>query len=178
MKRLSALLLLLLQVHAAGAPESPERKVPDTVPRRIDLRDQFDKPQLVEFPVTNLFLLTIADKKGSEQIAGWVQPAKLKYGTRIQIRGIADVSSVPRLLRSMVRKQFQKIQSYPVMMDWTGEVVNAITYKPDMANILILDGEGHVAARMTGAASENSLHQLFQTIDRALENIPGSTKLP
>ena len=105
------------------------------------------------FPATNVTLLTIADKKGSEQINGWITPLKQRFGKRVDIRGLADVSTVPRLLRGMLRTKFQKSQTYPVMMDWSGEVVKAFTYVPDKANVLVLDGRGHILKRVSGEAN-------------------------
>ncbi|MEK7781867.1 MAG: hypothetical protein AAB370_10255, partial [Verrucomicrobiota bacterium] len=60
-------------------------------PACIELPDQFEKPQKLSFPKTNLTVLTIADRKGSEQIAAWVEPVAKKFGTRVDVRGIADV---------------------------------------------------------------------------------------
>lgn len=170
MKRIVAMLILLLAFHPAVAPAVRSAAIPVSVPKRIELRDQFDHAQLLTFPSTNVVFLTIADKKGSEQISAWVQPTKLKFGTNIQIRGIADVSSVPRPLQGFIRKQFQKIQSYPIMMDWNGDMVKAITYVPEKANILVLDGSGQIAARMTGPATEAGLAELFDVLDKVLKN--------
>ena len=142
--------------------------VPTNAPARIELNDQFDVPQTLSFPTTNITLLTIADHKGSEQIAGWIAPVKQRYGTRLDIRGIADVSPVPRILRGMIRRQFQKAQSYPVMLDWSGDAVNAFTYVPDRVNVLVMDGRGRILTRLTGAANEPALQELYGVLDRAL----------
>src|ERR1700683_1192160 len=100
---LRALLLLTTVFIASGAPTN---SVP--VLASFELRDQYDNPHNISFPATNVTLMTVADRKGSEQIDGWIAPVKERYGERIAIEGIADVSTVPRLLRSMVRKQFKK----------------------------------------------------------------------
>ena len=102
-------LITLLCGFALAALAAPA-VVPTNAPARIELNDQFDLPQTLSFPTTNITLLTIADHKGSEQIAGWIAPVKQRFGTRLDIRGIADLSPVPRILRGMVRKQFQKAQ--------------------------------------------------------------------
>jgi hypothetical protein len=142
--------------------------IPTNAPARIVLNDQFEVPQTLSFPSTNITLLTIADHKGSEQIAGWIAPVKQKYGARLDIRGIADLSPVPRLLRGMIRKQFQKAQSYPVMLDWSGDAVNAFTYVPDQVNVLVIDESGKILIRLTGAANDAALQKLYEVIDRAL----------
>lgn len=160
---LTTLLCGFTLVVAAAPPV-----VPTNAPARIELNDQFEVPQILSFPTTNITLLTIADHKGSEQIAGWVAPVKQRFGTRVDIRGIADLSPVPRLLRGMIRKQFQKAQSYPVMLDWQGDAVKAFTYVPDRVNVLVMDGNGHILTRLTGAADEQSLQKLYGILDQAL----------
>ncbi len=157
-------LLCWVAFSAIAAPTA----IPTNAPVRVDLNDQFDVPQTLCFPSTNITLLTIADHKGSEQIAGWIAPVKQRFGKRLDIRGIADVSPVPRFLRGMIRKQFQKAQSYPVMLDWSGDAVNAFTYVPDRVNVLVMDGSGRILTRLTGAANEQALHELYGILDRAL----------
>lgn len=157
-------LLCGLALSALAAPTA----IPTNAPARIELNDQFDVPQTLTFPTTNITLLTIADHKGSGQIAGWIAPVKQRFGARLDIRGIADMSPVPRLLRGMIRKQFQKAQSYPVMLDWSGEVVKAFTYVPDRVNVLVMDGSGRILTRLTGAANEAALLELYDILDRAL----------
>jgi hypothetical protein len=142
--------------------------VPTNAPANISLRDQFDAPQTLAFPTTNIVLLTIADKKGSEQIAGWVAPVKERFHERVEICGIADVSSVPRPLRGLVRKKFRQAQSYPVMLDWKGDTVKAFGCVSDQVNVFVLDGEGRILRRTVGPASEARLRDLFSVLDQAL----------
>jgi hypothetical protein len=113
-------------------------------------------------------LLTIADKTGSEQVNGWIAPLKQRFGKRIDIRGLADVSTVPRPLRGTIWMGFQKFQTYPVMMDWSGEAVKAFTYVPAQANVLLLDARGQILNRVGGEANPKALEDLCVAVDRAL----------
>lgn len=167
MKQLFLLLLTgVLTANAAPPVEAP--KVPTRVPAIIELNDQFDAPQKISFPTTNITLLTIADRSGSDQIAGWVAPVKKQFDKRVDIRGIADMSTVPSPLRGFIRKTFQKAQTYPVMMDWVGNTVKAITYVPEKANVLVLDGRGKILLRISGAADEKQIKELCEAIEHAL----------
>jgi hypothetical protein len=168
MNRLCSLLLATTVISLVGTCNSKAAPPPTNAPSLIELNDQFDSPQKLSFPATNITLLTIADKKGSEQIAGWIAPLKHRFGRRIDIRGIADVSPVPRMLRGLVRMNFKRTFTYPVMMDWSGNVVNAFTYVPDEANVLVLDRRGRIISRLSGKANEKAVHDLFAVIDQAM----------
>jgi hypothetical protein len=156
--------LLVYRSANAGRPAAPATNTPAS----LELSDQFEAPQKLSFPATGLTLLTIADRQGSEHIAGWVTPVKQRFGSRIDIRGIADVSSVPAPLRSMVRKKFQKLQTHPVMMDWEGVAVKRFAPVAGKANILVLDSHGKILARLSGEANASALQNLSGVIERAL----------
>ena len=172
MKQILSLLLVTLATGVSAAPNSEPSVTPTNAPSWIELHDQFDAPQTLSFPATNVTLLTIADKKGSEQVAGWVAPLKQRFGKRIDIRGLADVSTVPRPLRGMVRMKFRRLHTYPIMMDWSGEAVKAFTYVPDNANVLVLDARGQILKRISGEANPKAVQDLCAAIDRALVNRP------
>lgn len=158
----------------AGCPAgaSPVVAPPTNAPASVELQDQFNAPQKLAFPATNITLLTIADWKGSGQIPGWVRPVKQHFGTHVDIRGIADVSCVPQPLRGLVQRRFRAGQSYPVMMDWTGSAVKAFGYAPGKAEILILDRQGGVLYRARGKADEGAIENLFTVLGKALSGEP------
>ena len=137
-------------------------------PACIELPDQFEKPQKLSFPNTNLTVLTLADRKGSEQIAGWVEPVAQRFGTRVAVRGIADVSAVPRLLRGTVRSAFRKEQSYPVMMDWSGKEVAKFAPKENVTTVLLIDGQGKILRRYEGVAKKAEVEELCKLIQEML----------
>lgn len=86
---------------AAAAPPPPTN-----APGAIELHNQYNIPQKLSFPTTNVTVLTIADKKGSEQIGDWVAELKNRFAGRITLSGIAEVGGVPGLMQGMVRKNF------------------------------------------------------------------------
>lgn len=137
-------------------------------PAHIELPDQFEKPHKLSFPNTNLTVLTLADRKGSQQIAGWVEPVAKKFGPRVSVQGIADVSGVPRLLRGTVRSAFRKEQSYPVMMDWSGDVVKKFLPAADHATVLVIDGKGKILRRFVGPATSAEVAELCNMLEQLL----------
>ena len=169
MKTLAILILGFATVLRTTASEIA-CGAPTNAPAAISLRDQFDALQELSFPTTNVFLFTIADKKGSEQIAGWVAPVKERFHERVEICGIADVSAVPRMLRGLVRKKFRQAQTHSVMLDWTGETVKEFGCVSDQVNVFVVDGEGRILKRAVGPASEAKLRDLFSVLDQTLNS--------
>jgi hypothetical protein len=165
-----ALTALFLLAAVCAAPGTPTNSEPALVP--FELRDQYDIPHKISFPATNVTVMTVADKKGSEQIDGWIAPLKERYGGRIAIEGIADMSKVPGLLRSMVREQFKKRRTYPVMLDWDGPVARGFNYHKDEANVFVIDRDGRITGHFTGATNEVALKVLFADVDRVLMKPP------
>lgn len=138
------------------------------VPACIQLRDQYNEPQKLSFPNPRVTLLTIADRKGSEQIPGWVKPVKQRFDTCIDIRGVADMSRVPGPLRGLVKRQFRDVQPYPVMLDWTGDTVKDLAYIPGEADVLVLDRDGKILYRTRGKASGRTIQDLCDAVEQAL----------
>ena len=159
----SALLLVAVVCSTRGAQTNA---APALTP--FELRDQYDTPHRISFPAANVTVMTVADRKGSEQIDGWIGPLKERYSGRIVIEGIADMSSVPCLFRSMVREQFKKDRAYPVMLDWEGPVARSFNCRKNEANVFVIDREGRMIGRFTGETNEIALRALFSDVDLAL----------
>lgn len=169
MKIIRTILIMTATLLASAKTyANPATNTVTNAPACIELRDQFNALEKLSFPTTNITLLTIADAKGSEQIAGWVKPVKRRFGAGVDIRGIADMSCVPRPLRGLVRTQFRAVQHYPVMLDWTGDAVNAFDYTPGKADILVLNRNGKILYRSSGKANDRAITNLCEAITQAL----------
>lgn len=162
-------LLILALVFAVGIVLRADPQTLSTkVLTAIDLNDQYDAPRSLRFPTTNITVLAIADRKGAAQVDDWIATLKLRYGGRIDIRGLADVGGVPGFLRGRIRKKFQETRSHPVMMDWSGKVCARLGYQPGVANLLVLGGDGTILARFLGAASDAAVREACVVLDTAL----------
>jgi hypothetical protein len=162
------LLLFALCIAACPAIAVEPAPPPAKVPALIELRDQFDAPQKLAFPTTNVVVLTIADHKGSEQIDGWIAALKTRFARRIELRGLADVRGVPGLWRGKVRKKFRETRTHPVMLDWSGTNCALLGCAPGVANVLVLARDGAVQGCFTGAATEAALKEACAAIELAL----------
>lgn len=134
----------------------------------FELKDQYDNSASYRFPKQKVTVLTFGDRKGSEQIEGWVRPLWDRYQTKIDQQGVAVLSSVPFFARGIVRGVFKSKVKYPVLLDWTGKVSRAYSYSGGKANLYVIDRNGQIVMKITGAASTTELHKVFAQIDRML----------
>ncbi len=157
-----------------SVPIVPAQSVNDH-PRQIrafTLADQHGKTRRFEFPKTNISFVVVADQKGSAQLQEWIAPAQERFGNRIDIDGVADMSAVPGPLREIVRTSFGRQVTHPVMLDWDGTVCARFTPRKGSANVYVLNREGVVIRRWTGVATTNSIAELSAVIESELKNGP------
>jgi hypothetical protein len=162
------LLLLGLLLSPGDAHSAETGVVPPRTAGAFELKDQYNAPHSISFPRTRVTVLTVADHKGSEQVGGWIASIRERYPADIDIAGVADVGKVPFFLRGTVQEKFKKRCAYPVMLDWSGRVAKSFGYEKGEASLLVIHRDGTVLMRFSGAANEERLRQVFETIDRAL----------
>ena len=167
MPRFSVLAMLLAWLGAGFLLADSQTNRAVNLVASFELDDQYGHTHHYQFPKTNLSFVAVADRKGSTQIESWVRPVKQRYATTIDIDGVADVSAVPRLLRTMVTGRFIKTMAYPVMLDWTGAVCRRFAYRSGQVNVFVLDRQGKILNHWAGPAKEKSLRDLFAELDRA-----------
>ncbi len=156
---LFSLLYLLFTAEAATA---------QTKVANFGLKDQNDKYVEVNFPSDKPVILIFVDRKGSEQIDGWVKPLYQKYQSQVYIFGVASLSGVPSYARGLVRRLIKRQTSVPVLLDWVGKISKSVACEKDKALILILNKDGTVIARDTGTADRSKLSNIYTQIDKAL----------
>jgi hypothetical protein len=129
------------------------------------LPDQFGNTQSFDCSSNLVTVVTVADRKGHEQIAPWVEALRHRYGVSLPIEGIANVTGVPATFRPLVRKQLRKT-THPIMMDWQGGVVQQFSATQQTANIYVLNRKGEILQHSVGEASAVSLHNLFGVLEK------------
>lgn len=160
-------LLAFVPIHSAVLA-APPVKLTD-----FDLTDQDSKSRSYHFPKSKVTLMTVADHKGSDQLAPWIQRIYGRYEKRIDIDGIADVSMIPKPFQGMFRDAFRKKLARSVLLDWGGSVVKQFDYQKSVANIYVIDQGGRIVKRIAGPLSDAGEQELFREIDRMmLEHLP------
>jgi hypothetical protein len=127
-------------------------------PKSIQLKDQFGKQHQIQFPRQSMTLLTIADEKGAAALDPWLAALKKRYDTNILYVGIAQVRAVPAPLRSFVTGRFKKKYSYPILLDWSGDVVKPFAPKAAAPNIYLLSKSGSIVHQAHGPLTESALN--------------------
>ena len=136
------------------------------------LHDQNATERQYHFPKNKISVLVIADRGGSDQLEPWIARLYSRYGDRIDIDGIADVSIIPPAFHGMFRAAFRRKLVYPVMLDWTGSVVNRFKYQKGEANLFVVDRRGNIMARVSGSVTDEGVERLFRAVDRASDRRP------
>ena len=156
------LVLLLLGVPVVPAAHADEPRVL----RSFELPDQFGQRHAVTFPRERPVLLLVGDRKGSEEVDGWIEPLKSRWGQVADIVGVADVDGVPRLFRGRLADSIRKSRPKPVMLDFDGTITKALACRGKTANVFVLDRTGRVLASVTGVAGEPGFGMLRDALER------------
>jgi hypothetical protein len=134
----------------------------------FELSDQYGKAEAYRFPNGRVNVLIFGDRKGSGQIESWVRPLYERYQNRVNIKGIAALSSVPSFARGMVTRIFKSQVKYSVLLDWTGGVTKSYGYEAGKANVFVVGPSGEILLRINGAATPQGLDQVKAQVSHAL----------
>ena len=165
----------VLFVGMAGALPSPDSGgagqagdnamlVPDFV-----LEDQHRDEHDYRFPRERVTVLLLADRKGSDGLEEWVRPLYERYELDIDLRGIAELSEAPRIFRGLIRLGFRQVLEYPVLMDWEGEVCEALNYPGEVPRVVVAAPDGEIALKVDGKPEPERIARVVETVDELLE---------
>lgn len=131
----------------------------------FSLKDQNGKTLNVSFPRGKPSIILFGDRKGAEQLEGWIRPIYNRYGNRVEIQGVADLTGVPWLARPVVTAIIRRNTGYSVMLDWGGAVSKRYGSRKQQANVFVIDREGNVVGKQFGAANGDKLSQIYGRLD-------------
>ena len=166
-------LLLPLSLLALSGTRSLEQ---DGRRESFTLSDQYGKAHEQVFPKNRISVFALADRKGSKQLENWIEPFYKRYADQVDICGVANLKGVPGFMKPMLRGLFKKGIKYPVMMDWSGEICEALGYEAGKANIYVLCPEGIIRYRVNGGATEEYLQECFAMVDDLMSHAAGAAQ--
>lgn len=164
----------------ASSPDSPVKKakplpeavLPAPVYRQapaFELEDLKGQKRQFAYPLAKPTVMAFADQKGAEQMEAWITPLFTRYGERIEIHGVAELSAVPGFARGIARGIIAGIVEQPVMLDWTGKVSKQFGMKAKVTNIYLLDTQGRIVVEGSGIADLEKLTAFVKAIDPLLK---------
>jgi hypothetical protein len=157
----SATLLAAFIISVAFSIDSAARQMPE-----FSLTDQDGRTRAVSYPHGKVSVFVVADQKGSADIAGWIAPLSKRYEQRIEVAGIAALPGIPPMFQGLFRREFKKRLTFPVMLDWTGDVARSVGYENNRAQLLVVGRSGRIALMKSGPANEQALADVMGEIDR------------
>lgn len=90
----------------------------------------------------------------------------------MRIYAVADVHSIPDLVRDMARTAIRAIADeyhIQILLDWDGALLEApISMVPAAANVVLLDRQGRIAWRHAGAFGETETSDFFRALRRLI----------
>ncbi|HMO63659.1 MAG TPA: hypothetical protein PKE47_00260 [Verrucomicrobiota bacterium] len=156
------LLGLLCTAHADGGAQLASFR----------LSDQFGAEHRIEFPRSRPLLLVVGDRRGSEEVGGWVPPLKERWAHGADIVGVADVSAVPGVLRGRVTAGIRKeLPDWPLLLDFEGRVTAGLPSVRRAANVFLVTTNGMVAAAASGPADAAKLAALAARVDTVVPRL-------
>ena len=133
---------------------------------QFTLADQDARPRVVKYPQEKVSVFVIADQKGSSDIAGWIQPLYKRFERRIELSGIAALPGIPPMFHGLFRREFKKRLTFPVMLDWSGDVARSVGHQKDTVQLLVVSQAGRVTLTKSGPANESALAEVIREIER------------
>jgi predicted transcriptional regulator len=168
MRSTIAIALCLLLASTVSAQTPVNATAPD-----FTLQDQFERTVSLRQDAGRIVVLIASDKEGSTQNPAWIKAIRARYGDRIGIRGIADVSSVPFFLKGKVRSDFRK-DADSILLDWKGEVFRSYGFVKGVSNVVVIDRRSVIRYLHAGSAESAALDGVFRALDKALEHGEGN----
>lgn len=163
------LLLVLLLMLLGGAQvvySSSRNSLVKGVP--FALKDQYGTQHAYRFPLSRVGILLMADYDGSPDLEAWIRPLYARYQQRVRLEGVAELSAVPGFMRGLVRAFFRKNVTYPVLLDWSGEVAQGYAYEKGEVNVFVLEHDGTICLKTIGAVTPRALQRVTDQIDHLL----------
>jgi hypothetical protein len=160
MKRvLCFVFFILIPAFARAEPSLFNAKAPD-----FSLLDQYGRQYSLGSFAGQPLVLIASDQEGSKQNRQWVDRIQKKYKERIRIEGVADVRTVPVLMKSVVRSDFKKNKD-SILLDWDGAMFTSYGCVKSVSNVILIDSKGYIRHIHAGGATADAVDRLFRKID-------------
>lgn len=132
------------------------------------LEDQHGVRHEIRFPRERPVYIVASTRSGSAKVGGWVKPVSERYGTKVDILGLADVRGIPQLFRGAVRLMIRDGTPWPVLMDWDAQAIPSLCTPGANIEVMVIEPDGRLRLRLAGDASEDGLERVQLLLDEML----------
>jgi len=137
--------------------------------KSFTLPDQFEKEwKWEQFKGKNV-LLFICDKKGRTYADAWVKPLRTTFGNQCEYVAIGDMSSVPFFLKGFVRGKIRDGMQQPLLLDWSGDVVEYYNCKEDIVNVVMIDKTNTIRYVTKGTGTADEIKAATQEVQKLIK---------
>ena len=145
----------------------------------FELEDQFgDQYSTADFEGKPVIVIG-SDRAGRQESRVWAQTVGKLIETDVALQGraeilrIADLRGVPGFLKGTVTKQLRRGLETPILLDWDGQVVGFYDFQPEIANVVLVNGDGAVILRIE---SREPHSEEIEDLKRAVLDLESSSK--
>ena len=176
--RFWATLLVLVAMGASAqdvAKEKPEQLLPEIDVVSLSKQtfvDQFSRQHAFQFPSGHVIVLTANGEAGKSQVQGWTIPLRDEFGEEVRMISVADLSSVPRILRGRFRSKFAREWARPVILDFSGAITGLLPMNSENVIVLIFGRNGELLSAESGQAEPRKLASVATAIRSELIESP------
>lgn len=110
------------------------------------LSDQFGKSWDVSALRGSVVVVVAANRDSGRAMGPWFQYLKSKYGSRIQLLGLMQLSGIPGFARGIARNRIKKETSDPLMLDFNGATGKLYEVSGKHPVVVVIDKTGVVRA--------------------------------
>lgn len=114
---------------------------------------------------TKPVLYVLCDRDAYDYVDNWTDELVPAYRTKIHFVPVADVRGVPGLMKGYVRGRFRDEFSYPILMDWEGELSRTLGLKKGYPTLVVTRADGTVTYQAWGKGSRNQVGRLKKKLD-------------
>lgn len=133
----------------------------------FSLADQFEKTwSWKEHYQGKTILLFICDRKGRDYLENWLKPLRTALGTKAEYVAIADVSAAPFFLKGFIRGKIRDAHSYPILLDWEGDVCEYYNFTEDLTTAVLIDKNNIVRFSASGKGTTEEVQRAVQEVKK------------
>lgn len=114
-------------------------------------------------------LYVLCDRDAYDHVDNWTKTLVPKYRKSIHFVPVADVRGVPGIMKGYVRGRFRDEFSYPILLDWEGDLTEKLGLKAGYPTLVITTPGGTVTYHAWGTGTDAQVGRLARKLKEVTE---------